>query len=253
MGYRTTDGTTYRSPYHAAQRLNRELAAALDTLHSHGLKPFVRDGLPLAAAAVREDGTSRITVHTYRHGRLIDMDDSRKGQFNFSVGVRHLCACERDGCIGKNGYADGKASGDFTGSLCGKNHPDTPSMPTIPVKQGEDYHRKVKIVELTGVSMLKKRTLTERVGGGSRGLNIDCPEYRRNMTSCHACGKSNCWGKTKAEQCREPYRFAFFPVAGVGWVEVAVDPSHPQFNATAAALDLIGSVLRDRPSTVGGV
>ena len=257
MGFKTTEGTQYRSAWHAQQRLEREAYAALDRLHNAGFRPFIRKNLPLSRLAVREDGTSRITVHTYRHGKLMEIDDSRKGEFFWNPAFRHLCGCGNPECLGRNGYKDG----NFAGSLCKINHPATPSMPLVPAKEGRDFDRKVSVLELVGASIVKNRRLSERVGGGSRGLNIDCPEYRRNMTGCYVCGGDNCWGKTKTTFCRDPYQFAHWPYTAVdedgvefaGWTEVGVDPAHPDYASTVAALEVVGSVLRDRPAMVGGV
>lgn len=246
----TSKGNQYRSPYHAQRALDAAAAAA----------PSVPSFVPVARALVREDGTSRITVHTYRNGSLIEMDDSRKGEFNFSIGTRHLCACERDGCIGKNGHAPGVAFGDFTGSLCGQNHAGTPFMPMIQVKQGVEFHRKVRAPLFTAAGLTRQIVLTERVGGGSRGLNAESPEYRQNrdfrtVGGCPSCGRGQCWGKVKktGQECRPAFEFAFVNVDGSGWIEAAIDPSREDYGEALSLLESMGSRVRDRPMITGGI
>ena len=165
-------GGQYVSPYHAQQALNKAAASV----------PATTSFIPVARALAREDGTARITIYT---GGDDVTKSNRKGEFNFSIGTRHLCACgttdsNGDPCIGKNGHAPGAAFGDFTGSLCKVNHGNTPFMPMIEVRQGVDFHRKVRAPLMTGDGLTRSLVLTERVGGGSRGLNADSPEYRQN-------------------------------------------------------------------------
>ena len=252
LGLRPQRGGHYVSPYHAQQALNRAAATA----------PATTSFIPVARALAREDGTARITIYT---GGDDVTRSNRKGEFNFSIGTRHLCACgttdsNGDPCIGKNGHAPGVAFGDFTGSLCKVNHGSTPSMPMIEVRQGVDFHRKVRAPLMTGDGLTRSLVLTERVGGGSRGLNADSPEYRQNrdfrtVGGCPSCGRGQCWGKVKKTglECRPAFVFAFVNVAGFGWVEAAVDPSREDYGEVLSILDSMGSRVRDRPIITGAV
>lgn len=243
LGLTTQKGTNYVSPYHAALRIKKEAAT----------RPSVpaNAGIDLPTFAVREDGTSRITI--YSGGDDITVSP-RKGVFNFNIGERHLCACKQDGCVGKNGHAPGKAFGDFSGSKCGHNYPSTPLMPTIPVREGIEFHRTIRNMPLmTAFGVVAGRILTERVGGGARGLNADCPEYRRNIDfrphGCPSCGKGQCWGKDKktGTECRPSMKFAFVNVTGAGWVHCYLEPSRSDYSATLAVLDGMGSKVHDIP------
>jgi hypothetical protein len=243
LGLTTQKGTDYVSPYHAGQRISKEAES----------RPSVsaKAGVELPTFAARLDGTSRITIYTGGDDVTIS---NRKGLFNFNIGSRHLCGCKGDGCIGKNGYSYGQAAGDFTGSLCGDNHPMTPHMPTIEVREGADFHRTIRNLPLmTASGVVGGRILTERVGGGARGLNADCPEYRRNIDfrphGCPSCGKGQCWGKDKktGTECRPSMKFAFVNVKGAGWVYCYLEPSRSDYSATLKVLDSMGSKVRDFP------
>ena len=249
LGLTTQRGSNYVSPYHAAERITKEAQS----------RPSVsaRAGIDLPAFAAREDGTSRITIYTGGDDVTIS---NRKGLFNFNIGTRHLCACgttDDDGtpCIGKNGHAHGLAAGDFTGSLCGINHPDTPTMPTIEVREGADFHRTIKGLPLmTAAGVVKGNTLTERVGGGARGLNTDAPEYRRNrdfrtVGGCPSCGRGQCWGKVKSTgvECWPSMQFAFVNVTGAGWVYCYLEPSRSDYSDTLSLLDSMGSKVHGIP------
>lgn len=247
LGLTTQKGADYVSPYHAGQRISKEAQS----------RPSVsaRAGIDLPAFAVLQDGTSRITIYTGGDDVTVS---PRKGLFNFNIGTRHLCACgttDNDGnpCIGKNGHSYGAAAGDFTGSLCGDNHPATPTMPTIEVREGKDFHKTLKGLPLmTAAGVVKGYDLTQRVGGGARGLNADCPEYRRNKwftNGCPDCGKGQCWGKDKKTgyECFPSMKFALVNVTGAGWVYCMLEPSRSDYSETLKVLDSMGSKVHDIP------
>ena len=243
LDLRTLKGTEYVSAYHLGQRISKEAES----------RPSVsaQAGIDLPTFAVRQDGTSRITIYTGGDDITVS---PRKGLFNFNIGTRHLCGCKRDGCIGKNGYSYGQAAGDFTGSLCGVNHPLTTTMPTIQVREGAEFHRTIRNMPLfTASGVVGGRILTERVGGGARGLNADAPEYRRNIDfrpkGCPSCAKGQCWGKDKktGTECRSSMKFAFVNVTGAGWVYCYLEPSRSDYAETLAILDRMGSKVGDMP------
>ena len=154
LGLGPQRGGDYVSVWHAQQALNRASAEA----------PTTTAYIPVARALAREDGTARITIYT---GGDDVTKSNRKGEFNFSIGTRHLCACgttdsNGDPCIGKNGHAPGVAFGDFTGSLCGVNHDSTPFMPMIEVRQGVDFHRKVRAPLMTADGLTRSFYRRER-------------------------------------------------------------------------------------------
>ena len=245
LGLLTGEGTQYRSKYHAGQRLAREAAA----------RPTVAAavGLDLPTVAVLKDGTARITIYTYglspyNTGRVDNDDNARAGTFNFNVGMRHLCGCGRADCIARDGSGDG----NYTGSLCGTNHPNSAFMPLTEVREGADYHRTLNLPRLTASGVVKGHKLTERVGGGFRAMNP--PQYRRNrdfrtVGGCPSCGRGQCWGTVKrtGQVCFDSMKFAFVNVAGVGWVFVYIDPNAPDFSEVRSILDGMGSRVLDVP------
>jgi hypothetical protein len=263
LGLTTQRGGNYVSLHHAGKRISKEAEN----------RPSVSAaaGIDLPTFAARQDGTSRITIYTGGDDVTIS---NRKGLFNFNIGTRHLCACKRDGCIGKNGHSYGRAAGDFTGSLCGYNHPDTPNMPTIQVREGRDFHRTIRNMPLfTASGVVGGRVLTERVGGGARGLNADAPEYRRNVwmtKGCPSCDKAQCWGKDKKTgiECFPSMKFAFVNCfweildysedkkgksfsprrfSPPTWVYCYLEPSRRDYAATLAILDSMGSKVGEMP------
>ena len=254
LDLRTTDGNHYVSPYQASQALHR---AAQN-------RPTVTAEVDVPTFLVREDGTSRITIYTGGDDVTVS---NRKGDFKFNIRTRHLCACEGtddngDPCLGRRGNDDG----DYTGSLCKVNHPATPSMPLVPVREGTEFHRIVRAPLMTAqgiVYQLRSNggliSLRERVGGGSRGLNADCPEYRKNrdfrtVGGCPSCGRGQCWGKVKKTglECWPAFEFAMVNVAGAGWTEAAIDPSRSDYDDVLSILDSMGSKTSDRPIITGG-
>ena len=184
LGMRTEAGNEYTALGWAERVLQRYI----DTMPA----VTVADKVTLQAFTPLEDGTSRITIYTYgKDGQRIDLDeeDARKGQFPFNEAMRHLCGCEREGCIARNGYAGGPQNAlswqDFRGSLCGKSHPATLDMPTTPVMEGRLYHQKLRNVPKFTLGannkpmLIKGQVLGMRIGGGR--LKHREPRFGRNF------------------------------------------------------------------------
>jgi len=266
LGLMTQRGTNYVSAYHAGQKLIKasQTRPSVPSMANCELPTFTQ----------LQDGTSRISIYDGGDDMTVA---PRKGSFQWNISTRFICACNDENkvtealeggsrkglCIAKNGESYGQAAGDFTGSKCGHNHPKTPFMPTIEVREGTEFHRtlrlypsrdcKVGMPLFDGTSVKVGYILTQRVGGGHHGLNADSPQYRRNVwfgkRGCPSCGKEQCWGTNKKTEsvCFPAYEFAWVNVEGRGWVHCSISPSSPTYSLALSVLDSMGSKVSDRP------
>ena len=278
LGLRTQAGTEVKAVGWAERFLQRYV--------SDMPAVTVTPGLTLQSFTPVEDGSSRITIYTYgKDGQRIDLDpeDARAGEYPFNESMRHLCGCEREGCIARNGFAGGPENAlswmDFRGSLCGKSHPATLEMPMTPVMEGRLFHQKLrnvpKFTRSGGVPRLVKgQVLGMRIGGGRLkhreprfGRNFD---YRvgydglgcNNLLPCgNRCGthhptviktgkvRQQCWGFSARDiregtACGTWNRFAYFST-GDEVTAAYLDAHDPEFDLDVKWCEDAGYIVWD--------